>query len=123
MTPENSILENPDGVRRLQSYPESRMVTPITNPESSAVDDRMKTRFKLFPHLALLLIIGCASDPVHYAAFSNVDHDTSGAIEWYEFKAVYPEASPKSFMEADQDKDGAITPEEWDAYMENYPPE
>ncbi len=82
----------------------------------------MKTQRKLLTHLALLLLVGCASDPVHYAAFSDVDHDESGKIEWYEFKAAYPEASPKSFLEADRNKDGWITPEEWRAYIERYAP-
>ncbi|MDJ0666074.1 MAG: hypothetical protein QNJ61_02325 [Desulfobacterales bacterium] len=74
--------------------------------------------------LAILLIAGCASTPVvHYAPFGEVDQDESGIIEWYEFKAVYPDASPKSFLEADRDKNGEISPEEWEAYMEDYRPE
>ena len=74
--------------------------------------------------LASLWIAGCAAKPVvHHAAFGEIDQDDSGLIEWYEFKAVYPEASPKSFLEADQDKDGELTPKEWETYMEDYPPE
>ncbi len=82
----------------------------------------MNMRLRRLPHLVLLLLIGCASDPVHYEKFNNVDHDESGVIEWYEFKAAYPEASPKSFLEADRNKDGRITPEEWEAYIERYAP-
>ncbi len=82
----------------------------------------MKRRLKRLLLTAQLLLIGCASDPVHYVDFNNVDHDESGEIEWYEFKAAYPEASPKSFMEADRNKDGRITPEEWEAYIERYAP-
>lgn len=79
---------------------------------------------RLIAALALLLIAGCFSTPVvYYAPFDEVDQDESGIIEWYEFKAVYPDASPKSFLEADQDKNSEITPEEWEAYMEDYPPE
>ncbi len=77
----------------------------------------------LIPFLCLLAMIACAAHPVHYAEFEGVDHDASGLIEWYEFKAAYPEASPKSYMEADQNKDGEITPKEWEAYMQNFPPE
>ena len=73
--------------------------------------------------LTILLIAGCASTPVHHAPFGEVDQDESGIIEWYEFKAVYPDASPKSFFEADLDKNGELTPEEWETYMEDYPPE
>ncbi len=82
----------------------------------------MTSRFAFISALALLLMAGCASDPVHYAAFDEVDTDTSGIVEWYEFKKVYPEASPKSFMEADQDKDGDISPKEWETYIERYAP-
>ena len=82
----------------------------------------MKIPFKSLHRLALLVLLGCASNPVHYAVFEQVDHDKSGMIEWYEFKAIYPEASPKSFMEADRNKDGQITPEEWEAYIERYAP-
>lgn len=82
----------------------------------------MTMRLRRLPILVLLLLIGCASDPVHYAEFTNVDHDESGVIEWYEFKAAYPEASPKSFLEADRNKDGRITPGEWEAYIERYAP-
>ncbi len=78
----------------------------------------------LIAALVILWITGCSSTPVvHNASFSEIDQDDSGIIEWYEFKAFYPEASPKSFLEADLDKNGDITPVEWEAYMENYPPE
>ncbi|MBL0713041.1 MAG: hypothetical protein JJV98_05010 [Desulfosarcina sp.] len=72
--------------------------------------------------LAILLVVGCASDPVHYAEFGAVDRDESDIVEWYEFKAFYPQASPKSFMEADQNKDGEISADEWHDYIERYRP-
>ncbi len=84
---------------------------------------RLRKRAKLIRYLPLLAMMACATNPVHHAEFEAVDHDASGIIEWYEFKKTYPEATPKSFMEADKNKDGEITPEEWAAYMENYPPE
>ena len=85
--------------------------------------ERMRMPAKLFRCLPLLAMLACAKHPVHHAPFEAVDQDASGIIEWHEFQKAYPEASPKSFLEADQNKDGEITPEEWAAYMENYPPE
>jgi hypothetical protein len=73
--------------------------------------------------LVILWIFGCATPVVHHAAFGEIDQDDSGIIEWYEFKAAYPDASPKSFFEADLDKNGELSPEEWETYMEDYPPE
>ena len=73
--------------------------------------------------LVILWIFGCATTVVHHAAFGEIDQDDSGIIEWYEFKAAYPDASPKSFFEADLDKNGELSPEEWETYMEDYPPE
>ena len=76
----------------------------------------------LISFLCLLAMIGCAAHPVQYAEFEAVDQDASGIIEWYEFKAAYPEASPKSYIEADQNKDGEITPKEWEAYIQRFAP-
>ena len=76
----------------------------------------------LIPLLGLLAMIACAAHPVHFAEFEAVDRDASGIIEWSEFKTAYPEASPKSYMEADQNKDGEITPKEWEAYIQRFAP-
>ncbi len=82
----------------------------------------MRKYTRLWPCLSLLAVLACATHPVHYAEFDAVDHDASGTIEWHEFKAIYPEASPKSFLEADRNKDGEITPDEWATYIERFAP-
>lgn len=69
-----------------------------------------------------LLAGACAPHPVHHAPFAAVDQDASGVIEWHEFSPAYPEASPKSFLEADRNKDGEITPAEWETYMQRFAP-
>ncbi len=76
----------------------------------------------VIPGLTLLMTMACAAQPVQYAPFEAVDHDGSGIVEWYEFKKAYPEATPKSFLEADLNKDGDLTPEEWETYMERFAP-
>ena len=68
--------------------------------------------------IATALLAACASLPPYDAAFSAVDRDHDGIIEWREFQAYYPDADPKAFLEADRNKDGDITPDEWRAYIE-----
>ncbi len=83
----------------------------------------MRIRNKLIQYLPLLAMLACAKHPVHHAAFEAVDQDGSGIIEWHEFQQAYPDASPKSFLEADKNKDGDITPEEWETYIQRFTPE
>jgi hypothetical protein len=98
------------------------MVAPESNPEPASTDLRMQKRFVLIPCLVWLLVGACATHPVHYATFGAVDQDASGIVEWHEFSTAYPKASPRSFMEADQNKDGEIAPQEWEIYIERFAP-
>ena len=73
-------------------------------------------RFSLM--MATTLLVACASLPVYDAPFADMDQDGDGVIEWYEFQAHYPEADPKVFLEADRNKNGEITPDEWKAFVD-----
>ncbi|MGD9097306.1 MAG: hypothetical protein PVF97_04415 [Desulfobacterales bacterium] len=84
--------------------------------------EAMRRPTNLIRCLPLLAMLACAKHPVHHATFDAVDQDASGIVEWHEFQAAYPEATPKSFLEADQNKDGDITPEEWEAYIQRFAP-
>ena len=72
--------------------------------------------------MAALLLAACATLPPYNAAFSEVDRDHDGIIEWREFQGYYPDADPKTFLEADRNKDGEITPAEWRSYIEAQQP-
>jgi len=71
---------------------------------------------------AAALLAACATAPRYNAAFAEVDQDQDGIIEWREFQGYYPDADPKTFLEADGSKDGDITPEEWRLFIETQPP-
>jgi len=71
--------------------------------------------------LILALVAGltaCASPPRYDAAFATLDRNQDAVIEWWEFEAAYPNADPKTFLEADHSKDGRITAEEWQYYTD-----
>ena len=68
--------------------------------------------------LMTTLLAACASLPPYNAPFAEIDTNGDGIIEWREFKTRYPETDAKAFLEADQNKDGDITPDEWQAYIE-----
>ena len=68
------------------------------------------------------LLWACASLPTYTAPFSDVDTNGDGIIEWREFKTFYPDADAKAFLEADQNKDGEITPDEWKSFVESQSP-
>ena len=79
--------------------------------------------YRLFSILtAAVLLAACASLPPHDAPFAKIDRDQDGIIEWREFQGYYPDADPKSFLEADGNKDGDITPDEWRVYREAQQP-
>jgi hypothetical protein len=63
-------------------------------------------------------LAACASLPRYDAAFSAVDQNHDALIEWWEFEAAYPNADPKTFLEADHNKDGQVTAEEWQYYAD-----
>jgi hypothetical protein len=67
--------------------------------------------------VATALLAACTSLPVYDAPFADIDRNSDGVIEWYEFKARYPEADPKAFLEADRNKNGEITTEEWQSFV------
>lgn len=64
------------------------------------------------------LLAACASLPVYNAPFADMDQNSDGVVEWHEFKAHYPEADPKVFLEADRSKNGEITPDEWQSFVD-----
>jgi hypothetical protein len=61
---------------------------------------------------------GCTTLPRYRAPFLDVDQNHDGVVEWREFATYFPDADPKAFLEADRNKDGQITPEEWEFYGE-----
>lgn len=67
----------------------------------------------LFTVITALVVAGCLSAPRYDADFSALDANLDQIIEWHEFKAYYPTADPKAFLQADHDKNGAVTGEEW----------
>jgi len=68
------------------------------------------------------LLAACAALPPYNAAFSEVDLDHDGVIAWREFQTYYPDADPKTFLEADRSKDGDISPDEWRFFIETQQP-
>ena len=80
----------------------------------------MNKRFAMT--LLTVLLAACAAAPRYQAAFADLDENRDAIIEWREFKGHYPEADPKAFMEADRNKDGDITPDEWRFYVETQAP-
>ena len=69
--------------------------------------------------MALAAVLSaCAALPRYDAAFATLDQNRDAVIEWWEFEAVYPDADPKTFLEADHSKDGQITAEEWQYYTD-----
>jgi hypothetical protein len=83
----------------------------------------MKMMRNLFSILIVTaLMAACASLPRYSAPFSEVDQDRDSVIEWREFKIYYPDADPKAFLEADRNKNGEITPDEWRFYVETQTP-
>ncbi len=102
----------------LQIFFEWRML-PARNQTASFGQRQIKMKHHFFSILiAAVLLAACASLPPYDAAFSDIDQDHDGIIEWREFQAYYPNADPKTFLEADRNKDGDITPDEWRAYIE-----
>jgi hypothetical protein len=63
------------------------------------------------------VLAACISLPRYEAAFAAIDTNRDAVIEWREFKTYYPEADPKSFLEADDDKNGDISAEEWQRFL------
>ena len=80
----------------------------------------MNKRFAMAVLSALLA--ACAAAPRYQAAFADLDQNRDAVVEWREFKGYYPEGDPKAFLEADRNKDGDITPDEWRFYLETQPP-
>lgn len=72
--------------------------------------------------MVIALLVSCAALPPYNAAFSEVDQDHDGIIEWREFQGYYPDADPKTFLEADQSKDGDISLDEWRLFIETQQP-
>jgi hypothetical protein len=92
---------------------------PARNQKESFGKRQTKMKYRACAILmAAALLAACASLPPYDAAFSEVDRDHDGIIEWREFQGYYPDADPKSFLEADRNKDGDITPDEWRSYID-----
>lgn len=64
------------------------------------------------------LLMACASLPRYSAPFADVDLNQDGVIEWREFKAHFPDSDAKDFLEADGNKNGEISPDEWRTFLE-----
>jgi hypothetical protein len=72
--------------------------------------------------ITTVLLTACASLPRYTAPFSEVDHNRDGIIEWHEFIAHYPDSDAKAFLEADHNKNGEISPDEWQFFEETHMP-
>ena len=72
--------------------------------------------------LLTTLLAACAAVPRYQAAFGDLDANRDAVVEWREFKGYYPEADPKAFLEADRNKDGDISPDEWRFYIQTHTP-
>lgn len=68
------------------------------------------------------LLAACTSLPCYTAPFSAVDQNRDGVIEWREFKIHYSDTVPTAFMQADHNKDGDVTSEEWQYFVETQTP-
>jgi PBP1b-binding outer membrane lipoprotein LpoB len=68
--------------------------------------------------ITAVLLTACASLPRYNAPFPEVDSNGDGVIEWQEFKTRYSDSDAKAFLEADRNKNGDITPEEWQFFIE-----
>jgi hypothetical protein len=67
--------------------------------------------------LTAAILTACTALPRYEAAFSAIDGNQDQVVEWHEFKAYFPSADPKTFLQADHDKDGNITREEWQSFI------
>jgi hypothetical protein len=109
--------------------PPSRLADPLMIAYADLglfSDDRKRSWTTMLKFRSLLvvwaLLAACASQPRYTDPFSVVDQNRDDIVEWREFKAHYPEAAPKAFLEADRNKDGDITPNEWQYFVEMHTP-
>jgi hypothetical protein len=72
--------------------------------------------------VAMVLAAAACRSATDHPPFPRVDADRSGAIDWREYRAAHPEASPKAFLGIDADKDGKIVPGEWPGAREESGP-
>lgn len=78
---------------------------------------------KLWPIATLtILLMACAALPRYTAPFAEVDHNGDGVIAWQEFITHYPDSDAKAFLQADRQKNGEITPDEWQYFVETQTP-
>jgi hypothetical protein len=70
---------------------------------------------------AMLLIWGCASAPLYCRGFGEIDRNADGIVEWPEFKAAFPDADARAFLAADANKNGDVTPVEWQRFTAECP--
>lgn len=72
--------------------------------------------------ITTVLLMACASLPRYSALFTEVDHNSDDLIEWQEFKTHFPDSDAKAFLEADRNKNGEVTPDEWQFFIETQTP-
>jgi len=79
--------------------------------------------------ILLLATLGCAKekrfhptalpDPASFNAhFGDIDADDDGWLNWEEFKAYFPKATPSIFEALDLSKDKQVDHDEWHAFKE-----
>ena len=70
------------------------------------------------------LISGCATQEKHHetnmpepesfnAHFDDMDKNGDALVNWEEFKAFFPQATPEVFQALDLNKDGSVDHDEW----------
>jgi len=90
----------------------------------------MKNTYSIiFVMIMMMAVVGCAQDkkyhkselpdPVSFNAhFGDMDIDGDDLVNWEEFKAYFPQATPDIFKTLDVNGDGQVDHDEWHEFKE-----
>lgn len=56
----------------------------------------------------------------HADRFKTMDSNSDGLLVWAEFEAAMPQMRKEAFDSIDADKNGSITPAEWEAFRKTH---
>ncbi|MFZ7128635.1 MAG: EF-hand domain-containing protein [Desulfobacterales bacterium] len=76
----------------------------------------MRLRITSLIVLSTVLISSCFGKALSLPSYSEMDRDGDGQVVWREFHQGLPSLSPKAFLEADLNKNGYVTPDEWTSW-------